>query len=83
MTLLHILTYGSCARGKGKGTEEKKSCVVHIHAAVLSHLQAGLSLACSVRCQPEPSLNRYLPGYHALLHDSLADCKLKGDELST
>ena len=24
MTLLHILTYGSCAHGKGKGTEEKK-----------------------------------------------------------
>ena len=33
MTLLHILTYGSCAHGKGKGTEEKKSRVVHIHAA--------------------------------------------------
>ena len=25
MTLLHILTYGSCAHGKGKGTEEKKA----------------------------------------------------------
>ena len=24
MTLLHILTYGSCAHGKGKRTEEKK-----------------------------------------------------------
>ena len=33
MTLLHILTYGSCAHGKGKGTEEKKSRVVHVHAA--------------------------------------------------
>ena len=33
MTLLHILTYGSCAHGKGKRTEEKKSRVVHIHAA--------------------------------------------------
>ena len=33
VTLLHILTYGSCAHGKGKGTEEKKSKVVHIHAA--------------------------------------------------
>ena len=32
MTLLHILTYGSCAHGKGKGTEEKKSRVVHVHA---------------------------------------------------
>ena len=34
-------------------------------------------------CQPEPSLSHYLPDYHRLLHDSLADCKLKGDELST
>ena len=33
MTLLHILMYGSCAHGKGKGTEEKKRIVVHIHAA--------------------------------------------------
>ena len=24
MILFHILTYGSCAHGKGKGTEEKK-----------------------------------------------------------
>ena len=42
---------------------------------MLSHLHAGLSLACSI-CQPEPSLNRYLPDYHELLHDSLADCQL-------
>ena len=33
MTLLHILTYGRCAHGKGKGTEEKKSRVVYSHAA--------------------------------------------------
>ena len=32
MTLLHILTDGSCTHGKGKGAEEKKSRVVHIHA---------------------------------------------------
>ena len=39
--------------------------------------------SCLLCCQPEPSLSRYLPDYHELLHDSLADCKLKGDELST
>ena len=27
--------------------------------------------------------SRYLPDYHELLHDSLTDYKLKGDELST
>ena len=50
MTLLHILTYGSCAHGKGKGTEKKNSRVVQDHAArghyhlklMLSHLHAGL-----------------------------------------
>ena len=51
MTLLHILTYGSCAHGKGKRTEEKKSRVVH-----LSHLHAGLSLACSVASLSHPSV---------------------------
>ena len=39
--------------------------------------------SCLLCCQPEPSLNRDLPEYHELLHDSLADCKLKGDELYT
>ena len=39
--------------------------------------------SCLLCCQPEPSLSHYLPDYHRLLHDSLADCKLKGDELST
>ena len=39
--------------------------------------------SCLLCCQPEPFLGRYLPDYHALLHDSLADCKLKGDELCT
>ena len=37
---------------------------------------------CLSRCQPEAFLSRYLPDYNGLLHDSLADCKLKGDELS-
>ena len=39
--------------------------------------------SCLLCCQPEPSLSHYLPDYHELFHDSLADCKLKGDELST
>ena len=47
-----------------------------------SALQCGAEsyLLC---CQPEPSLRNYLPDYHELLHDSLADCTLKEDELST
>ena len=91
MTLLHILTYGSCAHGKGKGTEEKKkqSCAHSCCQRSLTPIQAhALPSACRAEscllcCQPEPSLSRYLPDYHELLHDSLADCKLKGDELST
>ena len=91
MTLLHILTYGSCAHGKGKRTEEKKkqSCAHSCCQRSLTPIQAhALPSACRAEscllcCQPEPSLSRYLPDYHELLHDSLADCKLKGDELST
>ena len=91
MTLLHILTYGSCAHGKGKGTEEKKkqSCAHSCCQKSLTPIQAhALPSACRAEscllcCQPEPSLSRYLPDYHELLHDSLADCKLKGDKLST
>ena len=90
MTLLHILTYGSCAHGKGKGTAEKKGRVVHIRAArSLTPIQAhALPSACRAEScllcrQPEASLSRYLPDYHELLHDNLADCKPKGDELST
>ena len=96
MTLLHILTYGSCAHGKGKGTEEKKKVelctfmlpeVTNTYSSPCSPIcmqRAGvLPESCLLCCQPEPSLSRYLPDYHDLLHDSLADCKLKGDELST
>ena len=50
---------------------------------MLSHLHAGRAESCLLCRQPEPSLNRYLPDYHELLHDSLVDCKPKGDELST
>ena len=106
MTLLHILTYGSCAHGKGKRTEEKKkqSCAhscyqrlltpiqIQAHACyqrLLSPIQAHTlpsacrAESCLLCCQPEPFLGCYLPDYHTLLHDSVADCKLKGDELST
>ena len=57
MTLLHILTYGSCAHGKGKGTEEKKAelCTFMLPEVTntssprsLPSPHAGLSLACSV-----------------------------------
>ena len=44
MTLLHILTYGSCAHGKGKRTEEKKkqSCAHSCYQRLLTpiHIQA-------------------------------------------
>ena len=91
MTLFHILTYGSNAHGKGKGTEEKKkqSCTHSCCQRSLTPIQAhALPSACRAEscllcCQPESSLGRYLPNYLDLLHDSLADCKLKGDELST
>ena len=91
MTLLHILTYGSCAHGKGKRTEEKKkqSCAHSCCQRSLTPIQAhALPSACRAEscllcCQPEPSLSRYLPGCHELLHDNLAGCNLKGDELST
>ena len=92
MTLLHILTYGSCAHGKGKGTEEKKAelCTFMLPEVtntsnlkpMLSHLHAGLSLAYSV-ASLSTSQSLHLPNYPDLLHDSLADCKLKGDELPT
>ena len=36
--------------------------------------------SCLLCCQPEPSLSRHLPDYHELVHDTLADCKLKGDK---
>ena len=74
---------------EGKGTEEKKkqSCSHSCCQRSLTPIQAhALPSACRAEsyllcCQPEPSLSRYLSDYHELLHGSLADCKLKGDEL--
>ena len=89
MTLLHILTYGSCAHGKGTEEKKKQRCAHPCCQRSLTPIQAhALPSACRAEscllcCQPEPSLSRYLPDYHELLHGSLADCKLKGDELST
>ena len=76
---------------EGKGTEEKKkqSCSQSCCQRSLTPIQAhALPSACRAEsyllcCQPEPSLSCYLPDCHELLHDSLADCMLKGDELST
>ena len=106
MTLLHILTYGSCAHGKGKGTEEKKkqsfahSCCQRSLTPIQAHaLPSACRAETPIQAHALPSacraescllvaslshpLSRYLPDYLELLHDSLADCKLKGDELST
>ena len=70
--------------GEG-GQRRKKSRVVHIPCCQrsLTPIQArALPSACRAEScllcrQPEPSLKRYLPDYHELLHDSLADCKPK------
>ena len=75
--------------GEGDRGEKKQSCAHSCCQRSLTPIQAhALPSACRAEscllcCQPEPSLSRYLPDYHELLHDSLADCKLKGDELST
>ena len=73
-------------------TKKNKDRVEHIHVTrghwhpfklILSLLHAGLSLACSV-ASLGPSLQS-LPAKISTdySHDSFADCKLKGDELST
>ena len=67
MTLLHILTYGSCAHGKGKGTEEKKkqSCTHLCCQRSLTPQAHALPSACRAEscllcCQPEhPSVATY------------------------
>ena len=61
------------------------SCYQRSQAPIQTHAlpSACRAESCLLCCQPEPSLSQYLPEYHGLLHDSLADCKLKGDELST
>ena len=75
--------------GEGDRGEKKQSCAHSCCQRSLTPIQAhALPSACRAEscllcCQPEPSLNRYLPGYHDLFHDCLAGCKLKGDELST
>ena len=46
MTLLHILTYGSCAHGKGKGTEEKKA---ELYMFMVSEV-TSISSPCSPTC---------------------------------
>ena len=76
--------------GEGdRGEKKKQSCAHSCCQRSLTPIQAhALPSACRAEscllcCQPEPSLSRYLPDYHELLHDSLADCKLKGDEPST
>ena len=69
--------------------QKKQGCTHSCYQRSLASIQAhSLPSACRAEscllcCQPEPSLSRYLLDYHRLLHDSLADCKLKGDELST
>ena len=75
--------------GEGDRGEKKRSCAHSCCQRSLTPIQAhALPSTCRAEsyllcCQPEPSLSRYLPDYHELLHDSLADCTLKGDELST
>ena len=48
MTLLHILTYGSCAHGKGKGTEEKKKA--ELCTFMLPEVTNTYSSPCSPIC---------------------------------
>ena len=48
MTLLRILTYGSCAHGKGKGTEEKKKA--ELCTFMLPEVTNTYSSPCSPIC---------------------------------
>ena len=81
-------TYGQLLFATPK-KEEKWSDTHSCHQRSLPSIQAhSLPSACSVEfcllcCQPEPSLNLCLPGWHRLLYANLAVCKLKGGELST
>ena len=71
------------------GDKKEWSGAHSCHQRSLPSIQAhSLPSACSVEfcllcCQPEPSLNLCLPGWHRLLYANLAVCKLKGGELST
>ena len=75
--------------GEGDRGGKKQSCAHSCCQRSLTPIQAhALPSACRAEscllcCQPELSLSHYLPDYHKLLHDSLAACKLKGDELPT
>ena len=68
MTLLHILTYGSCAHGKGKGTEEKKAELCTFMLLGVTNTSSPCSPiftcraeACLLCCQPDhPSVAAYL-----------------------
>ena len=69
MTLLHILTYGSCAHGKGKGTEEKKAELCTFMLPEVTNTSSPRSPICACRaescllcCQPE--------------HPSVATCQI-------
>ena len=72
-----------------RGEKKAELCTFMLPEITLTPIQAhALPSACRAEsyplcCQPEPSLNRYLPGYHEVFHDCLAGCKLKGDEPST
>ena len=84
-----LMAAARMGRGRGQRRKKKQSCAHSCCQRSLTPIQAhALPSACRAEscllcCQPEPSLSRYLPDYHELLHDSLADCKLKGNELST
>ena len=83
ITWLH--THG---KKQGRAGKKRHNCAHSCCQRSLTPIQAhSLPSACRAEscllcCQPEPSLNHYLPNCYKLLHDSLADCKLKGDELS-
>ena len=82
MTLLHILTYGSCAHGKGKRTEEKKkqSCTpsccqrsltpIEAHALPIQHLLLKPMLS-----HPHAGLNLAC-SVASLSHPSVATCQI-------
>ena len=84
-----LMAAARMGRGRGQRRKKKQRCVHSCCQRPLTPIPAhALPSACRAEscllcCQPEPSLSHYLTDYHEFLHDSLADCKLKGDELST
>ena len=75
--------------GEGNRGEKKAELFTFMLPEVTNTFQAhALPSACRAEsyllcCQSEHSLRHYLLGYHDLLHDSLANCTLKGNEIST